>query len=57
MQPNIEAKLNNLVLLSKFSEVLKVQKREKNARALFPATSLSASFYALEVALLMVMGR
>jgi len=57
MQPNIKLKLSSLVLLSKSSKVLKVlKKKEKNAKSLFPANSLSASFYALEVALLILMG-
>lgn len=56
MQPNIKAKLSSLVLLSKCSEVLKIQKMEKKAKGLFPANSLSAAFYVIEEALLILMG-
>lgn len=55
MQPNIKAKLSSLVLLFKCSEVLKIQKREKNDKGLFPANSLSAAFHAIEEALLILM--
>lgn len=56
MQPNIKAKFSSLVLLSKTSEVLKVQKWEKDAKGLFCANSLSAYFYVPELLLLMTMG-
>lgn len=56
MQPNIKVKLSSIVLLSKCSEVLKIQKKEKNAKGQFPANSLSAAFYAIEEALLILIG-
>lgn len=56
MQPDIKVKLSSIVLLSKCSEVLKIQKKEKNAKGQFPANSLSAAFYAIEEALLILIG-